>query len=256
MRQHTLRAPLRAKRGSLSLSINAIVIIVLAMTLLGLGLGFIRGLFKNIGETTGTVQEQVKQQILEDLKTGDKKLSFSTNSLQMESSGSQTITVGVRNSKSSAAPMDFLLFVESQQYKAPDGTKTICARADTLTGIDPTTLPTPDDYSCDTISNTGENVEDDVPRDQVSDIDRLEFFYDIGPFSLSADDAEVYPIRVTSDPGTKGTFLVKISVYENIDGDNNDGALYGEKPDPAAGDFSSEPSNEVYAEKTFFITVS
>src|SRR3989344_6529797 len=108
-RQHTLRAPLRAKRGSLSLSINAIVIIVLAMTLLGLGLGFIRGLFKNIGETTGTVQEQVKQQILEDLKTGDKKLSFSTNSLQMESSGSQTITIGARNSKSSAAPMGFII---------------------------------------------------------------------------------------------------------------------------------------------------
>lgn len=256
MRQHTLRTPLRAKRGSLSLSINAIVIIVLAMTLLGLGLGFIRGLFKNIGETTGTVQEQVKQQILEDLKTGDKKLSFSTNSLQMESSGSQTITVGVRNSKSSASAMDFIAFVESQQYKATDGTKIVCTR-DTLAGITPTTLPGADAYECDKFDSAGALESENVQRDdsEVTDIDRLEFFYDIGPFSLSADDAEVYPIRVTSDAGTKGTFLVKISVYENINDDRNDPDVYGEKPDPA-DDPSNQPSNEVYAEKTFFITVS
>ena len=64
------------KKASLEMSIQAIVIVVLAMTLLGLGLGFIRGMFKNIGSTTEDVTEQVRQRILDDLITGDKKISF------------------------------------------------------------------------------------------------------------------------------------------------------------------------------------
>ena len=64
------------KRASLEISIQAIVIVVLAMTILGLGLGFVRGLFKNISSTTEDVTEQVRQKILDDLITGDKKFHF------------------------------------------------------------------------------------------------------------------------------------------------------------------------------------
>ena len=85
------------KRGSLNLSINAIVIIVLAMTMLGLGLGFVRNMFKDLGSTTNQVQEQVKQQILEDLRTGDKKLSFPTNRVTGASKEKVDLAVGVKN---------------------------------------------------------------------------------------------------------------------------------------------------------------
>jgi len=85
------------KRASLEISIQAIVIVVLAMTILGLGLGFVRGLFKNISGTTDQVTEQVKQKILDDLVTGDKKVSFPTTEITLDKGSSTVLTVGVRN---------------------------------------------------------------------------------------------------------------------------------------------------------------
>ena len=85
------------KKGSLDMSINAIVIIVLAMTLLGLGLGFIRNQFTSISGTTGSVQEQVKEQVLETLRTGDKKLAFPATEINIERKKSQVLAIGVKN---------------------------------------------------------------------------------------------------------------------------------------------------------------
>ena len=87
------------KKAALQLSINAIVIIVLAMTLLGLGLGFIRGMFSDITKTTGTVQEQVKNQILDDLRTGDKRLSFPSNRITVSSGDKEDLAIGVKNTE-------------------------------------------------------------------------------------------------------------------------------------------------------------
>ncbi len=87
------------KKASLEISIQAIVIVVLAMTLLGLGLGFIRGMFKNIGSTTEDVTEQVRQRVLDDLITGDKKVSFPKTEIIVDKGGSQVLTVGIRNKK-------------------------------------------------------------------------------------------------------------------------------------------------------------
>ncbi|MBI2657716.1 hypothetical protein HYX08_03400 [Candidatus Woesearchaeota archaeon] len=87
------------KKASLEISIQAIVIVVLAMTLLGLGLGFIRGMFKNIGSTTEDVTEQVRQRILDDLITGDKKISFPKTDITIDKGGSSVLTVGIRNKK-------------------------------------------------------------------------------------------------------------------------------------------------------------
>ncbi len=87
------------KRASLEISIQAIVIVVLAMTLLGLGLGFIRGMFKNIQGTTEDVTDTVKQRILDDLITGDKKVSFPKTEVVIDKGGAQILTIGIRNKK-------------------------------------------------------------------------------------------------------------------------------------------------------------
>ena len=87
------------KKASLEISIQAIVIVVLAMTLLGLGLGFIRGMFKNITSTTQDVTEQVRQRVLDDLISGDKKVSFPKTEIGVDKGGSEVLTVGVRNKK-------------------------------------------------------------------------------------------------------------------------------------------------------------
>lgn len=85
------------KKASLELSIRAIVIVVLAMTLLGLGLGFVRNMFKDIGELTSDVTENIRQRILDDLITGDKKISFPKTQILIDKGGSTVMTVGIRN---------------------------------------------------------------------------------------------------------------------------------------------------------------
>lgn len=87
------------KKASLEISIQAIVIVVLAMTLLGLGLGFIRNMFKDISGTSTKVQEQVRQRILDDLITGDKKVSFPVTDISIDKGGSEILSVGIRNKK-------------------------------------------------------------------------------------------------------------------------------------------------------------
>lgn len=85
------------KKASLEISIQAIVIVVLAMTLLGLGLGFIRGMFKNLSGTTEDVSEQTREQILTDIRTGDKKISFPKTELTIAKGEATVLNVGIKN---------------------------------------------------------------------------------------------------------------------------------------------------------------
>ena len=89
------------KKASLEISIQAIVIVVLAMTLLGLGLGFIRGMFKNLSGTTEDVSEQIREQILTDLRTGDKKISFPKTEITIPKGESTVLNLGMRNKENS-----------------------------------------------------------------------------------------------------------------------------------------------------------
>src|SRR3989338_6840926 len=104
------------KRGGLDLSIQTIVIVVLAMTLLGLGLGFIRNQFKNLSETTISVQDQIRQQILDDLRVGNKKLSFPTGNVLLSSGDSKDLAVGVQNLEDQPITFELKMY-----WKDPQG---------------------------------------------------------------------------------------------------------------------------------------
>ena len=75
-----------SKKAALNLSIQAIVIIVIAFVFLGLGIKFVRDQIEGVGATSTSVQEQISQQILDDLRTGNKKLSFPATKLTLENS--------------------------------------------------------------------------------------------------------------------------------------------------------------------------
>lgn len=85
------------KKGSLNLSIQMIVIVVIAFVVLGLGLGFVRTQFSSIGDTSTAVQDQISQQILEDLRTGNKPLSFPASKLTLESGEESVQAIGIKN---------------------------------------------------------------------------------------------------------------------------------------------------------------
>lgn len=90
------------RKASLEISIQAIVIVVLAMTLLGLGLGFIRNMFRGITSTAEDVSDQVRQQIIDQLISGDKKVAFPKGEIIIDKGGSTLLTVGIRNKKDTA----------------------------------------------------------------------------------------------------------------------------------------------------------
>ena len=108
------------KKASLEISVQAIVIVVLAMTLLGLGLGFVRNLFTDISSTTEDVQAQVKQRILDDLITNDKKLSFPKTEIRIDKGEAEVLTVGLRNKQDT--PLYYFLefkFISAQNLFFP-----------------------------------------------------------------------------------------------------------------------------------------
>ena len=203
------------KKGSLELSINAIVIIVLAFVLLGLGLGFVRSQFKSMTTTTSQVQEQVKQQILEDLRTGDKKLSFPSQRVNIDKGSTMDLAVGIKNTLPQGN-LDFYIDIYTAQKQGATPAETIkCTK----------TVASEDDVETGTIecSDGGELTD-------------ISYFLEKGPFNLGAADAEVYPISLGVGR-SQGTYLVKISIYQA----NADGTLLADTPP--------------YAEKTFFVQV-
>ncbi len=108
-----------SKKASLNLSVEAIVIVVIAFTVLGLGLGFVKDQLGNVGKTTTEVQAKIKEQILEDMRTGGKKLAI-TQEIQLER-GKETIeTVGVVNTDSSVDK--FGIKITPVKKQNPDGT--------------------------------------------------------------------------------------------------------------------------------------
>jgi len=177
------------KKSSLELSIRTIVIVVLAMTLLGLGLGFIRSMFENLGDTAFSVQDQIKQQILEDLRTGDKKLSFPTNEIKIGKKASKILAIGIKNTGES----DNYFKIELYRVTGPGATDSIASGT--------------------SVSGLGT------------------FVWDEGDQPLGVNEANVYPIKFTSE-STTGTTIIQVIVVD------------------ASGGTS------VYATKSFFITVT
>jgi hypothetical protein len=84
------------KKGSLNLSIQAIVIVVLGMTLLGLGLGFVRGQFEKIGGVGDEVQDQVREQIIGQIRSSGEQISF-PREVNLNRGKRKVITLGVQN---------------------------------------------------------------------------------------------------------------------------------------------------------------
>jgi hypothetical protein len=170
------------KKAALELSINAIVIVILAMTLLGLGLGFVRNMFRDIGDTTTQVQDQMKEQILDDLRRGDKKLSFPSQRLDIEGGEEEVIAVGVKNTD--AAGLDFKICMSEI--------------------VGETEIPISSIQSL-TTSNTAPYA----------------FFWDTTTQILSAGEANVYGITIKADNSATGTRLFKIKILDKDDSITN-----------------------------------
>jgi len=174
------------KRASLELSIQAIVIVVIAFVVLGLGLGFVRGQFKSMEETASGVQEQIKQQILDDLRTSNKKLSFPASEMKMSAGElSSAQGIGIKNTKDSL--QDFLV---SFEVRTDAGMEQFMSY---------------------------ETLSANQPGDGASSFDAT-IAWDDTPQTLNAGDSVVVTASFTA-PSSFGNYLYKILVYIDANGD-------------------------------------
>jgi len=91
------RTSLLHKKGSLELSINAIVILILAITMLGLGLGFMKGLFSKTTKQLGEVGEDIKAQMIEQLRTSSAKLTLREEDVNIPRSETKDVYFAIKN---------------------------------------------------------------------------------------------------------------------------------------------------------------
>ncbi len=93
-----LNKPLRhSKKGALELSINAIVILILAITMLSLGLAFMKGVFKKTTGQLEQVGEDIKNQMIEQLRTSSAKLTLNQEDISIAKSETKEIYFGIKN---------------------------------------------------------------------------------------------------------------------------------------------------------------
>ena len=175
------------KKASLNLSVEAIVIVVIAFVVLGLGLGFVRGQFEQMESTSSSVQEQISQQILDDLRTGNKKLSFPATSLSLETGELDVQAIGVKNTEDSEKTLKI-------EFWAKDG--------ETFTQF-----ISQDDYTF-------------VGADASARID-----WDDTEQTLGAGESRVYPVSITA-PDKTGNYLYKIVLVDQLDGSEFDSKTF------------------------------
>ena len=206
-----------SKKASLELSINAIVIVVLAFVMLGLGLGFIKNQIGKAGETTDIVQEQVKQQIVDDLRESNKKLSFPADRIKITKNQKKDIAIGIKNVESNTLQFAVLAFTQEDENV---GLECLVTDEDisALTDLEELELPACDDPA----------------------IGNIKYFYNRKPETLGSTETKVIPISITPK-GDQQTYLASIIVLAyNANADAN----------------ADEPAVWEYDSKTFFIEVT
>ena len=108
---------LHNKKADLELSIRTIVIVILAMTILGFGLTFMRSMFGNISEISGSTFDKIKDQLQKDLISGSEKLVFSQTKISVERGKSELLGWGIKNQGN--AKLDY--WAEFTAIKCPTG---------------------------------------------------------------------------------------------------------------------------------------
>ncbi|MBI2669329.1 hypothetical protein HYX14_05805 [Candidatus Woesearchaeota archaeon] len=165
------------RKGSLNLSIEAIVVVVIAFIVLGLGLGFVKGTFKDITGTSKEVQANIKEQILNDLRASNKKLSV-PGQIVLERGEEVVQGIGVMNG----------------------GTSTL------IYGIKITPVKK--------LSTTGATTVYTKPEDVGGEI--IFFYSDEINLKLSPTDANVIKITISASNQASGNYLYKADVWQEI----------------------------------------
>ncbi|MFW5747129.1 MAG: hypothetical protein ACOCWQ_06295 [Nanoarchaeota archaeon] len=174
------------KKASLNLSINAIVIVVLAFVMLGLGLTLTRSVLNQALDTSLQIGDSTKDQIMDILREGNKKIAFPGKEVKVESGDQEVIAIGVKNTLDRT--LEYKIDIEVIATALADGTTT--------------EEPAPVDY--------GQG--------------KGQFFWPKISKELDAGSSDVIAIKYTAEK-SKGSYLYRISLIDQ-DAEDDDNDVY------------------------------
>ena len=189
-----------SKKASLNLSIEAIVVVVIAFTVLGLGLGFVKNQFKSFSDTSTQVSSQIKDQILESMRSSGKKLSVDREVI-MERGDSKAVNIGVVNTGISTTKFGINIIPMKKQNI--DGTPGVTAdMGDEVTFfynelVDKELSPTDGDVIPITITTTGGASGN--------------YLYQVKVYSAVGSECDADVTAAGCTPYDSTTFFVKVS---------------------------------------------
>lgn len=189
-----------SKRASLNLSIEAIVVVVIAFTVLGLGLGFVKNQFKSFSDTSTQVSSQIKDQILESMRSSGKKLSVDREVI-MERGDTKAVNIGVVNTGIST--LKFGINIVPMKKQNIDGTQGVKDdMPDEVTFfynelIDKELSPTDGDVIPVTITTTGSASGN--------------YLYQVKVYSAAGTECDAGVDAAGCQPYDSTTFFVKVS---------------------------------------------
>ena len=178
-----------SKKGSLELSINSIVILILAITMLGLGLTFMNKLFggtvEKFDKITGSIDQETKRKILDDLETN--RVMLSPDTIKIKRGTKQTVYLGIKNNAGQDS-QDFIIrgpnglsIMESCSSIDPNG----CSDSLRVETFEKVTLKSGETAIRDVRIIVGSNVPADI------------YTYDINVQSGDFDETRTLTVEVT-----------------------------------------------------------
>ncbi len=183
------------KKAALQLSINAIVVLILAITILGLGLGFIKSQFGALQKQFGEVSAEIKSELLEKIRESGELLVFNRAEIDAKVGKEDSFFFGIKNTATPAPDAEgvcFAVVVKCLKALKPDEPgfcTTGVANGDIVGGTD---------------IIAGPPIE--------------EWFTVFPEVDIAEGEVGVYPINLRIPRAKPDTYLMRLEVYREQDG--------------------------------------
>jgi len=146
------------KKGAVELSMTTIIIIVIGITILSLGLVWVRSVFSEVTELTGTTFKQGQTEINEIFGNSKEDVALSPSAIDLDQGNTKTVTLAIRNSGSTEAS-NVYAEVKALQFGGTEATDLRC-------GFDDTGIETSNTYSLSSGESTSRGlIVDDAGSD-------------------------------------------------------------------------------------------
>ncbi len=103
------------QKAALQLSVEVIILFVLGLSVLGLAVIYVVSQFSALSGSAAMIQQETKEQLLQDLRSGNERLVFPYQTLRLEKDETKDIVFGVYNPEAEKLEYEISLAVLRKQ---------------------------------------------------------------------------------------------------------------------------------------------